>query len=1055
MPEPQEQRPLSDADLAGVGEYSLPALSSREIMRVMPAFIPPPGMPDPGNAVRTIENAAAVTALAACGLVTLDAHVRGAIGDVIEDANIFARAMDDVMRRTPRGSLESAMGQAARAAARSVATVTETTPASRVAAYRDVLQASLAVISTLGNDAGLAAVRATWSDYRALAEQSGPFVSPSFFARPLWPDGEPDEWEKVRRFWQRRLDDVGAGAVARRYERVLGGAGIDWDTAASRLADAASARRMGSGYTGESAWFVDQIRLERLAAESERLRMESALDEAGRLRRAAEDERLRIEEHGRREDAERAEHRQDEGLAGHTAEDDREEERRYRADQHRVAEWRREEALASPEPRQDDPAAARREEPMPQHATDRPAAAPQEPASPDRQSEHLARARPQPRAGNGGPAPQEQEGGQLPLASPPTPAPAPARVVNTGVAPAKKPLDPVHPSTPLRPAAEYLFWLEVGPKAKRAIDTRPEPIPVDKLPTGAELDVVLFAVPGGRAALRLRAGQTRGRLRLLPDGRAVVSSPASRPRGVDRATMRHRLFFRFRTPARKGETHRMRCCMYYRNILVQSRLVTMMVGAARSRRGAARRRRALRTDADYTIARRLTVDQIETDRPQRLALMVNGDGNGTHEFFFRALQDAGGAAPAEEFTRVTTLGEGDLADLVRLARGSLRRAAWGTDKPWKPGLPYLYEDRRDPARLRRDLALMATRGYTAYDSIIESLSGSRTASDRLREIMRPAGQVQVASRYRSRLLVPVGLFYDYPLTPQEVTEQPYPLCPGFLRAAEQPGELGGSACWTGRCPTLLAGNRQVVCPSGFWGFRHAMGMPLSMSGRPARGSAPADAPAVIGFSARPSFTAGFSTDPELKEAPAHQARLRRIFGAAAPNDERFRIGASRDQVLDNFKTTRPHLVYFYCHGERIVVEGEKETVVPCLVVGPRDSKAITRADLRDGVGRFDSPRPLVVINGCHTTALEPESALDFVSGFVEVANAVGVIGTEITVFEPLACPFAEEMLERLVRGEQIGWAIRDTRLSLLKAGNPLGLAYLAFVLPGLRFRSDS
>ncbi len=100
--------------------------------------------------------------------------------------------------------------------------------------------------------------------------------------------------------------------------------------------------------------------------------------------------------------------------------------------------------------------------------------------------------------------------------------------------------------------------------------------------------------------------------------------------------------------------------------------------------------------------------------------------------------------------------------------------------------------------------------------------------------------------------------------------------------------------------------------------------------------------------------------------------------------------------------------------------------------------------------RWRSPRPLVFLNGCHTTALDPGQALSFPARLVEVAAAAGVIGTEITNFEPLASAFAEECLARFLGGEAIGEAVRAARLALLAQANPLGLIYIPFVLPSVR-----
>ena len=85
--------------------------------------------------------------------------------------------------------------------------------------------------------------------------------------------------------------------------------------------------------------------------------------------------------------------------------------------------------------------------------------------------------------------------------------------------------------------------------------------------------------------------------------------------------------------------------------------------------------------------------------------------------------------------------------------------------------------------------------------------------------------------------------------------------------------------------------------------------------------------------------------------------------------------------------------------------------------------------LNEGI-RWQEPRPLVFLNGCHTTGLEPEQALELVSALVRRAQAAGVVGTEITVFEPLARAFAEDCLRRFLGGTSLGWAIREARLTL-------------------------
>ena len=119
---------------------------------------------------------------------------------------------------------------------------------------------------------------------------------------------------------------------------------------------------------------------------------------------------------------------------------------------------------------------------------------------------------------------------------------------------------------------------------------------------------------------------------------------------------------------------------------------------------------------------------------------------------------------------------------------------------------------------------------------------------------------------------------------------------------------------------------------------------------------------------------------------------------------------------------------------------------------PGKDDAITTNNVRDKGFHWEDP-PLVFINGCHTAALEPEHALNFVSAFVEATYASGVIGTEVTVFEPLATWFAQEFFIRFVaKGQPVGQAFRGARLALLKEGNPLGLVYVPFVAPDMTLR---
>jgi hypothetical protein len=199
----------------------------------------------------------------------------------------------------------------------------------------------------------------------------------------------------------------------------------------------------------------------------------------------------------------------------------------------------------------------------------------------------------------------------------------------------------------------------------------------------------------------------------------------------------------------------------------------------------------------------------------------------------------------------------------------------------------------------------------------------------------------------------------------------------------------------------------------------------------------ADVETEMTYDPIPMLAVGSAADFKLWSI--HEQHIREFWPA-----DGWRHAAGRDELFALLKQAKAQVVYFYCHG------GVTRGIVPYLALGPANAEElVTRASLRFTGLRWQQPGPLIFINGCHTTALEPKQAFDFVTGFVEVAGASGVIGTEITVFERLACAFAEECLRRFVAGMPIGDAVRGARRALLKAGNPLGLVYDPFVIGDL------
>ena len=582
----------------------------------------------------------------------------------------------------------------------------------------------------------------------------------------------------------------------------------------------------------------------------------------------------------------------------------------------------------------------------------------------------------------------------------------PERIVSTGFASKTDPAQPLAGEMPLAPNVDYLFWFEVGERVEGSIEAADVDLPIEKLPPEARLHVVLFGFDG---ELILTPGADVGQIKIQPDGTVRVTKSVARPDALaGNELMTRRLFFPVRSPAQAG-THRLRCNIYYQQTLVQSRLVTVQVMSSPTRQAEP----ALLSEVDYTLSKMLNGRQLEGMGQNVLSVMLNDNGNGTHGFRFFG---------ENEFKNDAAMDEGELADLIQSARGALRKAAWGDENKYN-GQPYRYHGPFNLDRLTDDLVRFAIRGYSFYDALINKLAGDSDKAWDLQDLMVKPGQVQIATKESVNMLVPAALFYDYPLDSGLPTAD-YSLCPAFLTALKQNAPLEETDCFQGDCPAH--DQDSVVCPSGFWGYRHSLGLPISVATAP-------DAPTTIPVQGKANIAVNVSTDPNFRQRPLHERNLQQMgLGWEYADD--------REKALALMKKTESQVVYFYCHGG---LSGTK----PFLSVGPPTGPRINRDNLRNERIRWRKVRPLVFINGCHTTALTPEHAINF----VEVSHAAGVIGTEITIYEPIAVAFAEACLYRfLIRRETIGEAVRGARLKMLKEGNPLGLVYIPYVMAGLK-----
>ena len=648
--------------------------------------------------------------------------------------------------------------------------------------------------------------------------------------------------------------------------------------------------------------------------------------------------------------------------------------------------------------------------------------------------------------------------------SAPSPAALPttgADVVNFGFSQKDAADKKLQKTEPLLCRQSYYFWLNIGKKIDQAAIGTPHEIDLKNL--ADELTVAIFDFEN---ELEITSGKDIGELKIQADGSVKVqrqpvdtkSIPLSAAAPTD--FLERHLLFPISVPD-KEVTYRLRCNIYCGQILVQS----YVVSAKAKNEFEPIYPEAYTKQLDYVLSKSLNATHLTSmaKEPHLLSLMVNDNGDGSSSFRFFA---ANGKVKYKHDTRIDGP---QLSGFLRQARAALRKVSWGDEAEWHEGRDksdYRYHvETFDERKLAKDLAYLARAGSRIYTGFQLHLNKKRRE---LNEILADSGYIQIALKLTPRAVLPAAIVYDYDWNPNlfDFPTTDFRLCPSFSKALKEARQEGGPqletcVCFNGGCElkamTVEAHENKrpltsldpIICPSGFWGYRHQLGLPLTLDGANQNDQCD-DIPPVIEFEDALKMFACVSTDPEFTERDSHFTKLRAINGLTVERDDGYEPFFTR---LKGDIT--PHLLYFYCHGG---VKAGAEN--PFLQVGPKDSRKDEIDPNNWGAEGIEwtSPNPLVFINGCHTTSLNPEVTLDFVSSFVQTSGASGVIGTEITIFEPLAVRFAEECFKRFVGAPPfkekmpIGRAVRGARLELLRHGNPLGLVYIPYAVASLRLQ---
>ncbi len=561
----------------------------------------------------------------------------------------------------------------------------------------------------------------------------------------------------------------------------------------------------------------------------------------------------------------------------------------------------------------------------------------------------------------------------------------------------------------IQPEDLLLLSVDIGPLSSLSQVEEPVPFPDKQLPAGdLVIDVVVTSTSftvgpftAGAGGLRVPAGHAHASHFVLPgDGepaRAADGSPA--------------LTFVLAAPRSPGPA-RLRVIYYFRGAIVQSQLLTAVIGAP-----ALGRRRWARTWSlvtDYTITAELPRVADITRRP-RLSVVLNGDGAG-HEIYVRTPGPAGGPPPAAAVSLPPAIG-----DAVR----DLRRALAA-----EPVAPTTVTQSR--AQLITAMRTVAPLGWqlcaALFPGLQEVLYSLQTEpAPAILHVARPAGVT---------LSVPWALLYTTSIDSRHGPGfQSVPICPLISN-------------WDGRAPLVSSGqmscpysgsishNADLLCPSGFLGYRHDIEQ-LNSADRPVVTiTAPSGSRVVIAETA-------YQID--RKALQGNVTGLRQAF-ARLPGIE-VAEAASKDLLKQLICTDLP-VIYFLCHGERpragsretFLGIGNREHLTPADFIGWVQDAFLSRQ-----IRVWDQVRPLIFINACHSAELDPAALFNYIDAFVGMGHAAGVIGTEVKVSQQLAMEFARCFFDELLSpGVTVGMAMRHARLAFLAKGNLFGLDYTPY-----------
>lgn len=456
---------------------------------------------------------------------------------------------------------------------------------------------------------------------------------------------------------------------------------------------------------------------------------------------------------------------------------------------------------------------------------------------------------------------------------------------------------------------------------------------------------------------------------------------------------------------------RIRVCIYFEQNLIQSLMVKAVVGELEEKTDIT----GNVAEVDYSLSNSLA--NVERFPSRTLNIAMNECGDGTHCFYVLG----------SKLKRHFDFGEGKIKNAVTYVRNVLQNICSEKDSRGNIRYKYKPDNSGNEKDFVKDVKALAEFGYNLYADIITNQD--RAFKDQLKQaIGKSNATIQISSTKSAKYVFPWTLVYDKPLV-----QGNYDVCPQFLSDLKKrnvtPGHLPSQTCLLNGCQ--YEKDTHIICPSGFWGYKHIIEQPLTVKTTNETGDQEAQQKIVV-KGIKTSVMMGVSLN--LCDIEDHRQKLQML------GDVDVDFKQTKQQIGISLQKKDIHLIYFYCHGGR---KG------PDTWLGIGKGEMLFPQDLIGWEVNWSLEHPFVFINGCHTVDVTPDDFVNF-NETLSYCGASGVMGTEISITESLARSFSSGFFRSFLNGTTVGEAVRAQRLNLLENYNLLGLAYTPYCFANLR-----